>query len=39
MLSPGDLPDSGIETGFPALQMVSLPAELKGSPLNSLPFG
>ena len=26
--SPGDLPDPGIEPGSPALQAVSLPAEL-----------
>ena len=27
-LSPGDLPDSGIEAGSPALQADSLPCEL-----------
>ena len=27
-LSPGDLPDLGIETGSPALQATSLPTEL-----------
>ena len=27
--SPGDLPDSRTEPGFPALQVDSLPAELK----------
>ena len=27
-LSPGDLPDSGIEPGFPTLQADSLPSEL-----------
>ena len=30
---PGDLPDPGIELGFPALQADSLPAELPGKPL------
>ena len=29
---PGDLPDSGIEPGSPALQADSLPFELQGSP-------
>ena len=28
--SPGDLPDPGIESGSPALQADSLPAELPG---------
>ena len=28
--SPGDLPDPGIERGFPALQADSLPTELQG---------
>ena len=28
--SPGDLPDPGIEPGFPALQADSLPTELQG---------
>ena len=28
--SPGDLPDPGIEPGFPALQADSLPTELAG---------
>ena len=32
MLSPGELPDPGIELGFPALQVDSLPAELPGKP-------
>ena len=32
--SPGDLPDSGIEPGSPALQADSLPAELPGKPLD-----
>ena len=27
-----DLPDPGIELGFPALQVDSLPAELSGEP-------
>ena len=30
--SPGDLPDLGIELGFPALQVDSLPTELSGKP-------
>ena len=30
--SPGDLPDPGIEPGFPALQADSLPTELQGKP-------
>ena len=30
MPAPGDLPDSGIEPGSPALQADSLPAELPG---------
>ena len=30
--SPGDLPDPGIEPGFPALQADSLPIELQGKP-------
>ena len=39
LLSPGDLPNSGIEPGSPALQVDSLPAELPGKPYstNSLP--
>ena len=31
-LSPGDLPDPGIEPGSPALQADSLPTELEGKP-------
>ena len=31
-LSPGDLPDPGIEPGSPALQADSLPTELQGKP-------
>ena len=31
-LSPGDLPDPGIEPGSPELQLDSLPAELTGKP-------
>ena len=31
--SPGDLSDSGIEPGSPALQVSSLPTELRGKPL------
>ena len=34
--SPGDLPDPGIEHGFPALQADSLPSELLGKPINKL---
>ena len=30
--SPGDLPDPGIEPGFPALQADSLPLSHQGSP-------
>ena len=30
--SPGDLPDPGIEPGYPALQADSLPTELLGKP-------
>ena len=30
-LSPGDLPNPGIESGFPALQADSLPTELPGN--------
>ena len=30
--SPGDLPNPGMETGSPALQADSLPAELPGKP-------
>jgi len=33
--SPGDLPDSGIESGSPALQADSLPSELPGKPTPS----
>ena len=31
-LSPGDLPDPGIESGFPALRGDSLPSETQGKP-------
>ena len=31
--SPGDLPDTGIEPGFPTLQTDSLSSEPQGSPL------
>ena len=31
-LSPGDLPDSGLEPGTPALQVDSLPLSHQGSP-------
>ena len=38
--SPGDLPDSGIEPGSPALQADSLLSELPGKPLKvSLDLG
>ena len=40
--SPGDLPDTGIEPGFPVLQADSLPSETPGKPgksLKSVPFG
>ena len=30
--SPVDLPDVGIELGFPTVQVESLPAELSGKP-------
>ena len=30
--SPGHLPDAGIEPGSPALQVDSLPSELRGKP-------
>ena len=30
--SPGDLPDPGFEPGSPALQMESLPSDLRGKP-------
>ena len=33
ILSPGYLPDPGIEPGCPALQADSLPMELSGKPL------
>ena len=33
--SSGDLPDPGIEPGFPALQADSLPAKLAGEPMRS----
>ena len=32
--SPADLPNTGIESGSPALQADSLPTELSGKPLN-----
>ena len=34
--SPGDLPDSGIEPGSPALQADSLLTELQGKPLVAM---
>ena len=34
-LSPGDLPNSGIEFRSPTLQADSLPAELQGKPKNT----
>ena len=33
-LFSSDIPDPGIEPGFPALQVDSLPTELSGKPLN-----
>ena len=35
-LSPGDLPDPGIEPGSPALQADSLPSEPPGKPHTHL---
>ena len=35
-LSPGDLSKPGIEPGFPALQMDSLPSELPGKPKSEV---
>ena len=35
MPSPGDLPDPGIESGSPALQVDSLPVELPGKPYSN----
>ena len=32
---PGDLPDPGIKSGFPALQADSLPSEPQGKHLRS----
>ena len=37
-LSPGDLPDPGIEPGTPALQANSLPIKLWGKPIHALGF-
>ena len=37
--SPGDLPDSGIELRFPALQADALPSELPGKNHYSVPNG
>ena len=34
-LSPGNLPNPGIEPRYPALQADSLPAELQGKPKNT----
>ena len=33
--SPGDLPDSGIKPGCPALQADSLPSETQGKPIDT----
>ena len=33
---PGDLPNTGIEPSFPALQADSLPSEPPGKPLGSI---
>ena len=35
ILSPGTLPDPGIESGSPALQAASLPSEPPGKPQNT----
>ena len=35
--SPGDLPDPGMEPGYPTLQADSLPFESTGKPVNLLP--
>ena len=34
--SSGDLPDPGIQSGSPALQVYSLPTELSGKPCNKI---
>ena len=34
--SPGDLPNPGIESGSPALQVNSLPLSHQGSPIENL---
>ena len=34
--SPGYLPNSGIESGSPALQVDSLPSELQGKPCTTI---
>ena len=36
--SSGDLPDSGIESGSPELQVNSLPSEAPGKPNKSIPL-
>ena len=36
--SPGELPNPGIESGSPALQADSLPAELSGKPIKEIVF-
>ena len=36
-LSPGDLPDAGIEPGSPALQADALPSEPPGKWLSTVP--
>ena len=37
--SRGNLPNPGIEPGSPALQVDSLPSELPGKPVGSIPVG
>ena len=36
ILSPGDLPNPGVESGSPALQEDFLPVELSGRPIPTL---
>ena len=36
--SPGDLPDPGIEPGYPAWQADSLPSESPGKPITRITF-
>ena len=39
LLSPGDLPDPGIEPRFPALQADALPSEPPGKPQGKILWG